>query len=104
MRVHGSVIGGAFLSSPPGCRNESAAGGIRIRQPHAERLHAVRQRRCEHIAAVDEFQSRNLTVGEASVSGRIGWIWIDAVRASLCGPRMPAAWSLFDVKGCPASD
>src|ERR1044072_4764808 len=67
MRVHGGILGRAFLPLESGVGNQPAPGWVRIGHPHAKRAHAMCERRREAVTAVDHLQRADLPVGEVRI-------------------------------------
>jgi hypothetical protein len=57
----------------------------------------------QSIAAVNELQRGNLTVGEARVRASVRWIRVDVIGTPLCGPRMLIWRALAHVEDCAAA-
>ena len=98
VRVHRGIGRRAFLPSEAYVRDQPATGWIGIRQPHAEGPDAVLERRGKRVAAVDELERRDLSVGQAGGGRGIGRIGIDVVRAALRCPRLAPLGALLDVE------
>src|SRR5438552_369587 len=92
------VWGSTKRPPEPRSHNQPASTGVRVRQPHPETLHPVRQRSRERVTGVDKLQRGNLTVRQACIRAGIRWIWIHIARTALGRPWFAAGLALFHIE------
>ena len=92
-----------FLSFESRVHDEAASGGIGGRNPHAEGLQSMSQRRGELVAAINDFQCGDLPIGKTCRGRGVGRIRIGVIGTPFGGPRIASRRPLAQVEDRAAS-